>query len=304
MKIAAVTITFNDDYKFEEWCSHYEEYKQDINLHIIVDNGSSLEYLQKVKQYFIDSIIIERKTNGGCTGAYNDGIKRALSDTEVDAILLIANDIKLGKYAIPTLYNLLHLDSNIGMVTPVMMRVGSDTIISLGHKITSGLSMKPLHQNISIHELNSPIQYAEAVPGGVNMASRQFYERVGLQDENLFMYSDEVDMGIRAKKIGFKMAATSNAQCWHYHINPPGNTMRKPYAAYLMGRNKVYIAAKISLFKTIYVFVFKIFVTFLNYVIHIHSKECRNYYSYRFRGIFDGLSKNMDSKVFKGLIEN
>ena len=41
--------------------------------------------------------------------------------------------------------------------------------------------------------------------GGMNLGKREFYEKVGLQDEKLFMYSDEVDIGTRAKKLGFKM---------------------------------------------------------------------------------------------------
>lgn len=33
--------------------------------------------------------------------------------------------------------------------------------------------------------------------GGCNLAKREFYEKVGLQDENLFMYNDEMDMYFR-----------------------------------------------------------------------------------------------------------
>lgn len=97
MKIAAITITYNDDYKFREWCIYYNEYKSEIDLHIIVDNGSEQQYLKQVKSFFTDSIIIERKTNGGCTGAYNNGLKMALEREDIDAILLIGNDIRLAE---------------------------------------------------------------------------------------------------------------------------------------------------------------------------------------------------------------
>ena len=30
MKIAAITITYNDDYKFDEWYQHYCEYKDEL----------------------------------------------------------------------------------------------------------------------------------------------------------------------------------------------------------------------------------------------------------------------------------
>lgn len=49
MKIAAITIAYNDGYKFKEWCQWYEEYKDEIAIHIIVDNHSVPKYLQQVK---------------------------------------------------------------------------------------------------------------------------------------------------------------------------------------------------------------------------------------------------------------
>ena len=78
MKIAAITITLNDDFKFKEWVSHYQLYKDDVYLHIIVDNGSSPEYVKKLEEFFPESHIIKRNSNGGCTESYNDGIKYAL----------------------------------------------------------------------------------------------------------------------------------------------------------------------------------------------------------------------------------
>lgn len=60
MNIAAITITYNDGYKFKEWVEHYQEYKSELYLHIIVDNGSEDEYMAQLKSTFTDSIIIER----------------------------------------------------------------------------------------------------------------------------------------------------------------------------------------------------------------------------------------------------
>ena len=54
------------------------------------------------------------------------------------------------------------------------------------------------------------------------MASREYYEKVGLQDEKLFMYFDEIDTAIRTKKNGYKIAVLSNVYVWHWHINQFG----------------------------------------------------------------------------------
>ncbi len=43
MKIAALTVKRNDDYKLSQWMSYYDEYKSEINYHIIIDNASTEE---------------------------------------------------------------------------------------------------------------------------------------------------------------------------------------------------------------------------------------------------------------------
>lgn len=302
MKIAAITITYNDDYKFKEWCQHYEEYRNEIDIHIIVDNGSERGYLRQVKDYFKDSIIIERRDNGGCTGAYNDGIKLALADKNVDAIALIGNDIKLLSGDCSKLYDFLYSNSEFGMVAPVILKKDSNIVEDFGSKISPYLTMQPLNYGEPIQDVSDIYHIVESVAGGMNLSTREFYEKVGLQDENLFMYSDEVDMGLRAQKGGFKLAVTKTAVCWHQHINSPGDAVRKPYVSYLMARNKVYLAKKNGLIFSLRVIAYHFVVFFGGYTKRIYSKEMRRYFYYYLRGILDGIRGNMHSKLFFKLI--
>lgn len=243
-KIAAVSITMNDGYKFKEWCQHYEEYKDELYLHIIVDNHSDKEYLNMVKDYFNNSVIIERETNGGCTISYNDGIRYALSQPDITHIALIGNDIRLEKGALTKCVELLESDPLLGMVAPVLLNSDSDIVADYGCSINSDLSMNPFGVGKNVKDLRLEIRFCEAVTGGMNVSKREFYETVGLQDEKLFMYSDEVDMALRAAKCGFKMAAIKDAVAWHEHINESKTGRRHPFNSYLKGRNKVYLANK------------------------------------------------------------
>lgn len=256
MKIAAVVITYNDGYKLKEWVEHYQEYKDEIYMHIIVDNYSEPEYLKKVEEVFTDSIIIKRMSNGGCTAAYNDGIKYALNCSEVDAIMLIGNDIRLEQGGTTILYNFLMKNKQYGMVSPVLLEKDSNIISDFGCKISKLLSMEPFNVGEDIDDVDIKSREVEALTGGMNLSKRELYEIVGIQDENLFMYSDEVDMGIRAQKNNFKMAVILDARAWHQHINfNVESNARHPFSSYLIGRNKVYLAKKhLSFSRTIYVF--------------------------------------------------
>lgn len=245
MKLAGIIITYNDAYKFKEWCNWYEEYKNELYKLIIVDNGSGAEYLKQVEGFFKDAIVIKRTTNGGCTSAYNDGIRCALEDPNVTHIALIGNDMRLTSGTLTKCVELLESNPELGMVAPVLLNADSDIVADYGCSINSDLSMNPYGVGMNVKDLNFDIRYCDAVTGGMNVSKRSFYETiVGLQDENLFMYSDEVDMGMRAKKAGVKMAVTKEALSWHQHINPPGNMRRHPFSNYLIARNKVYLGKK------------------------------------------------------------
>jgi len=245
MNIAAITITYNDGYKFSEWFEHYQLYKDELYLHIIVDNGSKPEYLNLVETTFVNSYLIKRTSNGGCTAAYNDGIKMALSDPAVDAIMLVGNDIKIESGGITKCYSFLKSNPKLGMIGPIILEKDSLVVNNFGCGISDKLTMILYMSGKSLTDICELSHYSEAVSGGMNISTREFYETVGMQDENLFMYSDEVDMGIRAKKHGFLMASTKEAVAWHQHINENiRDNKRHPFSTYLIARNKVYLAKK------------------------------------------------------------
>lgn len=302
MKIAAITITYNDDYKFNEWFQHYSEYKDELYLHIIIDNNSNYQYLKKVQETFTESHIIQRNSNGGCTGAYNDGIKYALSVSEVDAIMLIGNDVRLKKGASTILYDRLFKDSKMGMISPILLAKDSLIAEDFGCNISKALIMEPNGCGINIQSVNESINFCEALTGGMNLSKREFYETVGLQDDNLFMYSDEVDMGLRAKKCGFTMAAISEAVSWHQHINKDTNSNRRdPYTKYLAGRNKVYVAKKhFGVFRVIYVFLFYVFGSMYKILINLikgNFYQIKEYFWLIFGAVM-GLLGNMKPNRF------
>lgn len=134
------------------------------------------------------------------------------------------------------------------MVAPVVLKKDSEVIESVGCFISRYLFLKEPYVGSVCDALGFNSFVCETVAGGMNLARREFYEQVGLQDNLLFMYSDEVDMGLRAKKLGVNLAVTTEAKAWHQHLNAGGGKHRMFYTSYLMGRNKVYLAKSILVF--------------------------------------------------------
>jgi hypothetical protein len=299
MKIAAITVTYNDEYKFKEWVNYYQLYKGELYKHIIADNGSMPRYMRMIEGSFADSHIMKRTVNGGSTSAYNDGIRFALSDPEIDAIMLIGNDIRIEHGGVTKLYKFLMSNTRYGMVAPVLLAKDSEIIDDFGCEILKTLHMKPYDIGRRFADVETKDRIVASVTGGMNIAKRSFYEKIGLQDEKLFMYSDEVDMALRAKKAGFKIAATKEVKSWHQHINSNPGHDRAFYTFYLTGRNKMYLARKhFGTIRVFYVLVHLLWRIASKLALSLFDRTGRKQQLYFFRGVINGLFNNMEIKSF------
>lgn len=243
MRIAGVSMTYNDGYKLKEWVSHYQTYKDQLECFVIVDNGSEKEYKEQLKASFPDAVIIERNTNGGCTAAYNDGIRYVLENTEIEAIAIIGNDIKVTTNCLPELYDYLFSDKQLGIVSSAILFKDSDKIDNYGH-VLKGFSVECCNRDESIGMIAEKRKYTDLVSGGFTMAKREFYLTAGLQDEALFMYCDELDTTFKARQYKYKIGVISNEYAWHWHIDDPVKKKRASASRYLISRNRIYLAKK------------------------------------------------------------
>lgn len=301
VKVACVTVSFNDGYKLGEWAKWFSEYKAALSHHIIVDNGSTNDFLASLKQVFANSTILEMGHNVGSTGAYNTGIKYAIEHANADYIMLLGNDIRISSESVGALVEFMEHNCNVGMAAPIMLNADSDIVADYGCAIRGSLLLRPYKQGERLSDVDSDVHFCEAVTGGANIARASFYKQVGLQDELLFMYSDEVDMGIRAAAEGYKLAAIRGAVCWHQHINPRNQTRRNPFSDYLISRNKVYLAKKHNLRssypKIVGIFVAKSGKLLIKGVVK-RDKAQVDAAKYTFAGLIRGLRGDMDANQY------
>lgn len=296
MKIAAVSMTYNDDYKLKEWKEHYLDFMNDVEWFIIVDNNSKKEYLNKVKKEFSNAIIIERNTNGGCTAAYNDGIRYALENTDCDSIAIIGNDIKLSENCLPILHNYLFSDDSLGIVSTAMLFKDSEVVDSFGHSIKYFV-VKNEENRKSFDKIRGARKYTDLVTGGFTLAKRNFYIKCGLQDENLFMYCDELDTALKAKINNYKLGVSSEVYIWHWHIKAPISSNNLINPAYFIARNRVYLSKKYyNISKTIVWFLYFGLYNPIKFFIAGIFRRKKQYFSIScdfFKGAVSGIFNNM-----------
>ena len=293
--LSIITITRNDDCRLQEWYHHYLEYKDIVDLHIIVDNNSTMEYKNKMKQLFQNSIFIELDHNGGCTEAYNVGIRYA-TEHNADVISLMGNDIEIKTSDIERLLDILE-NEKFDMIYPIVLNNGDDIdrIDKYGYNVDYfRLQMKKLNPKLPFKDLPQFI-LCETGPGGCSFAKKSYYKTIGLQDTNLFMYADEVDNGIRASLYKMKVG-TAKIVAWHRHIYTPGAQKRNHMAAYLLSRNHIYLAKKhlkgINKYR-VYLITAIFAIEHYFHLENLLDKENRKYVNSYFEGLLAGLIGNM-----------
>ena len=84
MKIASITIYCNERFRLDAWKEYYAGYKEELYLHVIVNNGDK-EETAVLREHFPDSLILESPTKN-MMASYNLALTKILEDPEVDAL--------------------------------------------------------------------------------------------------------------------------------------------------------------------------------------------------------------------------
>lgn len=290
MNIAAITLTMNDYHVLDQWEEFYAMHKDVIYKHIIVHNTTSKDYKDLIASKFTDSVIITRETNGGTTGAYNTGIKEALKDPEVDVIMLIANDIKISSNSILELYRLLNSSTDIGAVAPILLEKDDKTIIAYGENLTKYAGLDRLYHNQLLSASLPETVECECLPGGMNLVKREVYEKVGLQDESLFMYCDENEFFLRVGATGYRIIATIKALSSHCHIYTEGTKNDNSLAWFYINRNHLLVCNQYKSFLiTLKLFLKKFFYFGVKYAISFILDKTPKKIYYYYLGLIHGI---------------
>lgn len=207
-KISVVIPTYNGKELLEEYLpslrSALEFYPDDSEL-IIVDNGSSDDSVQFLKENYPDAKIVRNSTNEGFGPAVNKGVREA----KHDLVLLLNNDIRVERNFIGPLVR--HFDD------PSVFAVVSKSLVKLGDRVINesvtvpgfdgGLffSHQPLVSETGSKELDNPCTNFHA-SGGFGVFDRsKFLELGGFDDIYHPFYYEDVDLSYQAWKRGWQV---------------------------------------------------------------------------------------------------
>lgn len=147
---------------------------------------------------------IDNRNNVGFARAVNGGIEYAMKDAEVGAVLLMNNDLRLSFGSLDMLTKTFRDKKSAGIVSPVLHHGG--TLYDWGGMYGKWTGMVR-HSNFA--QKPKTVLTVDHVAGAAMLIKREVIEKIGLFDEQFFLYFEDLDYCLRASQAGYTI-----------HINP------------------------------------------------------------------------------------
>jgi len=193
---------------------------------VLVDNASTDNSVQAVKQFAPEVTVLEMPQNLRFAGGNNQGIRHAL-ERGADYILLLNNDATVDKDCLSQMVSRMLTDRRIAMVSPKIYYYSRpDTLWYAGGRISSWMGIM---YHVGLREKDRG-RYDSATDldfatGCCVLVSRELVENVGMLDESYFMYAEDADWSMRARMAGYRIVFEPKAFVWHKVSVTAGGSM-------------------------------------------------------------------------------
>jgi GT2 family glycosyltransferase len=187
------------------------------SLHVmVVDNGSTDGSAAAIAREFPGVEVVALPQNRRFAGGNNEGLRRALA-AGADAVMLLNNDTACDPGLIEHLLLALEQDPRVGAAAPLIYfappsgeiwYAGAVCRPALGLAAHRGLRARDRGQYRAVEETGY-------LTGCCLLARRECWERTGLLDERYFIYAEDADWSLRARRAGWRLAFVPTARLWH-----------------------------------------------------------------------------------------
>lgn len=214
-----------------------------VNI-MVVDNASSDGSVDAIRAAYPGTTLLETGANLGFTGGNNVGIRYAL-EQGADYVMLLNNDTIVAPDMLNVMIEVMEHDPSIGVTGPTIYYYNApDLIWSAGGKIDwsqGTTTMIGLNEEDKSQFGVSPRQ-VDYVTGCALLVRRDVWNRVGLLDNQFFMYYEETEWCVRATRAGYKIMHVPQAMMWHKI--PLEARATTPGYFYYMTRNRLLFLSK------------------------------------------------------------
>ena len=237
---------------------------------VIVDNASSDNTREIIKQYKTEKYkIILNKVGVG----FGKGSNLGINCINTKFTLLINPDTTINIEAVKKLYESAKLYKNAAILSPLHRNSNYEIHIPsrpfFYNKNKDRLSIKNFKGDCSVEHLS----------GAVMLLNNEKIKKIGLFDENFFLYFEDDDLCIKSKKAGFENILVSDAVIDHIaggSIGPP-NIQNQWEKFSNMSFSRCYIEkkyfGKVKAFKISTLIIFRSILKFVGHILIFKIKK-------------------------------
>ncbi|MCR4907668.1 MAG: glycosyltransferase family 2 protein [Lachnospiraceae bacterium] len=206
---------------------------------IVVDNCSADGSAETVERDYPEAQLVRLSENFGFSRAVNEGLKR--SDSPY--VLLLNNDTVADEAFVGNLYRAIQADESVFSVAAKMLMMkkpdridgAGDFYCALGWAYASGKGKKSGSR--------SRVRDVFAACGGAAIYRRKILDEIGWFDEFHFAYLEDVDIGYRARIMGYRNVYEPSAVVYHLGSGVTGSRYNS-FKVRISARNNMYIIMK------------------------------------------------------------
>ena len=165
---------------------------------LIIENSSDEELKKEIEQNYVDTHVI-LSTNIGMGAGNNIGILKS----KTDFVYILNPDVKFNENTFKFLNNSITNLKDFAILSPI-----SDNLNYPNYKVET-------RTNISSDELNKDLMPVSEIDGYSMIINKDYFDDNIFFDEKFFMYLENVDLCLRAKKNGGKLYIVTNSKVHH-----------------------------------------------------------------------------------------
>lgn len=213
MKVFVVILNWNGG---EETVSCLHELTKQTLKHevVLVDNGSEDNSIALVEAKFPKLKIIKLNHNTGFAGGVNVGITYAF-DNEANAVALLNNDAVAERDWLENLVSSLEDNPEVGIATCKFIRDDKKHFDSTGDIYTTWGLPYPRGRDEPVSDTYDKDTMIFGASGGASVYKVSMLKEIGLFDEDLFAYLEDIDISFRAQLAGWKVMYNPKAVAYH-----------------------------------------------------------------------------------------
>lgn len=187
---------------------------------IVVDNGSQDGSAKMVREEFPSVHLIQNDYNAGFAKACNQGLVMAKGDV----LLLFNPDMLIGEGVLEHTCKMLNEHRDIGVMGVKLLSPTGEIVTSVRRdpsfpdQLALLLKISLLFSRVMDRYLAKDFDYSrsqnvEQVRGSFFAFRRDVMQKIGMLDERYFVWFDEVDYCLRARKAGYRIWYAAEVYC-------------------------------------------------------------------------------------------